>query len=261
MSAETPARKLIAGALIVVGAFVPVALYDRLVAQRVLAQQAKQANPPSLSQQQVVDLFHQINYWQQGSWQTKWLGVDTLQNPNDVWVTQEIIFEHKPDFIVETGTLRGGSAAIWAMVQEQVNPKGRVITIDIEDQRDVAKLPAIWSRRIDFILGSSTAPEVVAEVTRRVRGSRSTMVLLDSDHSKAHVKAELLAYAPLVSVGNYLIVQDTNTNGHPVRTTFGPGPMEALEDFVASDDRFQSDRTRERLLLTYHPKGYLKRLK
>jgi cephalosporin hydroxylase len=87
------------------------------------------------------------------------------------------------------------------------------------------------------------------------------MVLLDSDHHAPHVLKELKAYAPLVSVGSYLIVQDTNVNGHPVLPRFGPGPGEAVGEFLAADDRFQIDRSREHLLFHMHPKGYLKRVK
>src|SRR6185503_7392970 len=82
----------------------------------------------------VVERFHRLYYDSKQTWyDAHWLGVRTMQNPNDVWITQEIITETRPDFIVEAGTAAGGSAAIWAMVLEQVNPSGRVITIDIND--------------------------------------------------------------------------------------------------------------------------------
>jgi cephalosporin hydroxylase len=233
-----------------------VLLYDRLVAQQVLRQRKE---PPSLPE--VVDLYHRAFYdATERAQKMSWLGIQTLQNPNDIWVIQELISRLKPDFLVETGTWKGGSAALWAMIQDQVNPRGRVITIDIEDLVDDATLPPISRRKVDFFLGSSTAPDVVAEVARRVAGGR-VMVLLDSDHHKPHVLAELRAYAPLVSVGSYIIVQDTNVNGHPVLPSFGAGPMEAVLEFLASDDRFESDRTQERLLFSMHPRGYLRRVK
>jgi cephalosporin hydroxylase len=188
------------------------------------------------------------------------LGITTLQNPNDVWIHQELITEVKPDFIIECGTNRGGSACIWAMVLQQVQPQGRVLTIDILDLTAEARQLPIWKERIDFLLGSSTDPGIVAEVTRRVNG-RKVMVILDSDHSKGHVLAEMQAYSPLVSMGSYLIVQDTNINGHPVLESYGPGPMEALEEFLAKNDQFVSDSRCERLLFTMHPKGYLQRVR
>jgi cephalosporin hydroxylase len=212
----------------------------------------------------VAGRFHEHFYNSQETWKkNKWLGIDTWQNPNDVWITQEIIAEIKPDFIIEAGTYRGGSAAIWAMVLSQVNPQGRVITMDIEDlTADARKLP-IFQERVDFLLGSSTDPKIVGEIEKRVQGKK-VMVLLDSDHSKAHVLNELKAYSKLVPVGSYLIVQDTNINGHPIwlnNSQAGPGPYEAVEEFLASTDQFQPDPNRERLLFTMHPKGYLKRVK
>jgi cephalosporin hydroxylase len=191
----------------------------------------------------------------------RWLGIPTMQNPNDVWVTQEIMWEVRPDFIIETGTAFGGSAALWATILEQINPNGRVITIDMGDRVTDARDLPIFQRKVDFLQGSSTAPEILSDVTRRVAGRRA-IVLLDSDHSKSHVLNELNAYAPLVEVGSYLIVQDTNLNGHPVVPYFGPGPMEAVEEFLKSDDRFEPDAARDRkFLFTMHPSGYLKRVR
>jgi cephalosporin hydroxylase len=256
MPLSTSARRLLGVLLVVFAAVFPVFLYDHLVAQQLLRQRRA---PPPLPQ--VVELYHRAFYYAtENDVPMFWLGIPTIQNPNDVWVTQELVSRLKPDFIVETGTWKGGSAAIWAMIQDQVNPGGRVITIDIRDFVDRAALPPISRRKVDFIIGSSTAPEVVAEVTRRV-GTGRVMVLLDSDHHAPHVLAEMRAYAPLVSVGSYLIVQDTDINGHPVLPSFGPGPMEAVLEFLRDDDRFQIDRTQERLMFTMHPDGYLRRVK
>jgi len=212
------------------------------------------------SPQRVIDRFHQL-FYDSGVWgSTAWLGVPTAQNPNDAWIHQEIIAKVKPDVIVEAGTQYGGSAALWATILEQVNPAGRVITIDIKDQAGAAKNLPIVKEKVDFLIGSSADPAIVAEVTRRVQGKK-VLVILDSDHRKDHVLAELKAYAPLVSKDSYLIVQDTNVNGHPVWNSFGPGPMEAVEEFLAGNDQFRPDREAERLMFTMHPNGYLKRVK
>lgn len=211
--------------------------------------------------QKAVDLYHKAFYYSAKTWRVnKWFGILTEQNPNDVWITQEIIVETRPDFIIETGTLCGGSAALWSAILEQVNPGGRVITIDIMDQAQEARRLPVVQKRVDFLRGSSTSPGIVEEVRNRVKGKK-VLVILDSDHSKEHVLRELAAYAPLVSVGSYLIVQDTNLNGHPVDPAFGPGPMEALEEFLAGNPGFEPDRSRERLLFTMHPGGYLKRVR
>lgn len=212
------------------------------------------------SAQVAIDRFHKL-FYDSRIWETtKWLGVPTAQNPNDAWIHQEIITLVKPDFIVEAGTQYGGSAAMWAMILKQVNPEGRIITIDIKDQTSTAKNIPIVKDKVDFFVGSSVDPKIVAEVTKRVSGKR-VLVILDSDHSKTHVLAEMKAYAPLVSKDSYLIVQDTNVNGHPVLEKFGPGPMEAVNEFLATNDQFRPDRDAERLMFTMHPKGYLKRIK
>ncbi len=184
-----------------------------------------------------------------GMLRNRFLGVPTLQNPLDVWVTQEILYQVKPDFVIETGTYHGGSAALWAVFLEHINPAGRVITIDIEDRRSIrAKRLPIYKRKVDFLLGSSTDPAIVAEIEKRVQGKK-VLVILDSNHATEHVRAELEAYSPLVSVGSYIIVQDT---------FHGPGP--AIADFLSGNDQFEADRLHERFVLTNNTNGFLKRI-
>lgn len=189
----------------------------------------------------------------------RWLGVQTLQNPLDAWVTQEVIARVRPDVIVETGTWKGGSAPYWAMVLEQVQPKGRVITIDVEDRTADAQKLGVWKRRIDFLLGSSTDPEILAEVKRRTAGKR-VLVILDSLHSYEHVLAELRLYAPLVSRGSYLIVQDTGL-WRPAENPDKPWASDAVKEFLAENDTFAIDKTRERFMITNNPDGYLLRVR
>jgi cephalosporin hydroxylase len=216
---------------------------------------------PGMTDQQILTRFHQLWYNAPNTWKTAtWLGVHSQQNPMDMWIIQEILFTTKPDSIVECGSFHGGSAAIWAMILEQVNPNGRVISIDIEDRMGEARKLPIVKRKVHFIVGSSTAPEVVADVKRRVLGKKA-MVLLDSNHSREHVLNELNAYWDIVPVGGYINVQDTNLNGNPVVPEFGPGPMEAVREFLAKNDRFSIDSAQERLLFTFHPSGWLKRVK
>jgi len=113
--------------------------------------------------------------------------------------------------------------------------------------------------RITYLAGrSSTDPEVLAEVRARADGRR-TLVILDSDHSQAHVEAELHAYAPLVPVGCYLVVEDSNIGR--IRKDLLPGPLEAIETFLAGTDEFEIDREREKFLVTFNPSGYLRRVR
>jgi len=217
---------------------------------------------------EIVDDFHRLFVESKQIFSERWFGIETWQHPFDVWMTQEIIWEVRPDVIVETGTLRGGSAALWASILEHANPDGRVITIDIHDGRtpEALALP-VYQRSVDFLLGSSTDPRIVAEVARRVAGRR-VLVILDSLHSKEHVRAELEAYSSLVSVGSYLIVQDTHL-GDTVPFWFLeneedhwlPGPLAAIEEFLAGGDRFEVDRNRERLLASNNRGGFLRRVR
>jgi cephalosporin hydroxylase len=209
----------------------------------------------------VIRRFAGISYGHAESlWGSYWLRIPTAQNPNDAWIIQEIISDVTPDYIVEAGTARGGSAVLWATILRQVNPNGKVITIDIEDRSSEAKKLDISREMITFVIGSSTDPKIVAEISQRVEG-RNTLVILDSDHRKEHVLNEMKSYAHLVNVGGYLIVQDSNINGHPVYPAFGPGPMEAIAEFLASNSDFQPDAGREHFLYLTNPRGYLKRIK
>jgi cephalosporin hydroxylase len=146
------------------------------------------------------------------------------------------------------------------MVLQQVNPDGRVITVDIKDyvSNEARNLPII-KEKVEFLLGSSTDPKIVEEIRRRTEGKR-VLVVLDSDHSKQHVMNEMRIYGTMVTKGSYMIVQDTNINGHPVLPEFGPGPWEALDDFLPKNPQFQPDKGRERLMFTMHPRGYLRKL-
>jgi cephalosporin hydroxylase len=214
-----------------------------------------------MSDEQVIRRFHEIFYGRQTAWRpNEWLGISTLQNPFDVWITQEIIVQTKPDFIVEAGAYHGGSAALWATILKQVNPEGRVISIDIEDKMSEARKLSIVQERVEYIVGSSTAVDIVDLVKEKI-GGKKVMVILDSDHRKAHVMSELKIYSEMVPVGGYLIVQDSNINGHPVRPGWGEGPMEAIVEFLQTTDEFEADRNRERMLMSFSPNGFLKRVK
>ena len=210
--------------------------------------------------QDAVDAFHRIYYGtpEQTIYNTHWLGVAAQKYPTDLWIYQEIIWELRPDFIIETGTYWGGSALFLATVCEMID-HGHVITIDI---RPIAESQATRPAhpRISYLEGSSVAPEVVADVRRRVDGAKTVMVILDSDHGREHVVNELKVWSDVVTQGSYLIVEDTNVNGHPVFPDFGPGPMEAIDLFLSANADFAPDRTREKFLLTANPGGFLRKV-
>ncbi len=200
-----------------------------------------------------IGRFHDI-FYRSGVWgRNRWLGVPVYKNPLDLFIFQEIISETRPEVIVETGTHSGGSALYFASVCDLLGG-GEVVSIDIEDAKAI--YPA--HPRITYLGGrSSTDPDVLREIGARVEGRR-TMVILDSDHSQRHVEAELRAYAPLVSEGCYLIVEDSNIGR--VRADLLPGPMQAIETFLRETTLFEVDRERERFFVTFNPSGYLRRL-
>jgi cephalosporin hydroxylase len=202
----------------------------------------------------VVDGFHRLYYGSLVWDRTWWLGIKCEKCPLDLWVYQEIINDVRPDTIIETGTYMGGSALFLASICDLVN-NGRVITVDIE-KRETPK-----HERIKYVMGSSVAETTVDEIRRLVNSRDKVMVILDSDHSMDHVLKELKIYSQFVSIGSYLIVEDTDINGHPVLPDFGPGPMEAVVEFLKQNDSFVMDESKEKFLLTSNPRGYLLRVK
>jgi len=196
------------------------------------------------------DALYESDAWTHATW----LGTQALKNPLDLWVYQEIMWETKPELVVETGTYRGGSALYLASLCDLMG-RGEVVSIDVEPRRDDYPEHA----RITYLAGrSSTDPAVVEEVRERANG-RSILVILDSDHSQRHVGAELAVYAPLVPVGCYLIVEDSNIG--QIRKDLSPGPLEAVEAFLAQTNDFEIDREREKFLITFNPSGYLRRVR
>lgn len=201
-----------------------------------------------------IDEFHKLFYdHARTTWMdTRWLGVLVFKNPFDLLIYQEIIHEVRPSLIVECGSNSGGSALFFATLCDLVG-NGKVVSIDIE-----AKLRPSHSR-LSYLTGSSVDPQIIGRVRDMVRPGDSVLMSLDSDHTKAHVLAEMRAYGPLVTVGSYMVVEDGNVNGHPVHPGHGPGPAEAIAEFLASDNTFAQDRTREKFFMTFNPGGYLKK--
>jgi cephalosporin hydroxylase len=202
-------------------------------------------------------LFHQTPMWT-----SMWFhGIPILKNPIDLWTVQQIITEVRPDFIIETGTFRGGSAIYLAHVLEGLGlTDSRVITIDIGDYCQAAAAQRLWRDYVEFKHASSTDPDLVREIGARVRGKR-VLAMLDSDHSARHVMNELRAYAPMISKGSYIVAEDTHMDGVPTQPGFGPGPLAATLEFLATggDKDFEQDRSREAFGTTYYPGGWLKR--
>jgi cephalosporin hydroxylase len=210
-------------------------------------------------QRQHADLLDEFGRLSYGSYtwsMTTWMGRILLKHPCDLIALQEIISAIRPALIIETGTAYGGSAFYMAQLCDLLG-HGQVLTIDLEPADDLPQHPRITYRR-----GSSTDPEIIAYATDRAqRCGGPVLVILDSDHHLGHVTAELAAYSGLVTVGSFLIVEDTNVNGRPVVPTFGPGPGEAVDVFLLAHPEFVRDAMPERFLITMHPGGWLRRVR
>jgi len=208
----------------------------------------------------IVDAFHRLYFdgpVGEGRVQrrTAWMGVECIKCPLDLWAYHEILAQVRPDLVLETGTHLGGSALFLAHMLDLLG-HGQVITIDVLEHPGRPEHP-----RLRYVKGSSADAALVRSLLDGRPRGETRLVSLDSDHSKTHVSRELALFAPEVSLGSYLIVEDTNINGRPVLPDFGPGPHEAVQEFLAGCPEFAVDASREKFLMTFNPGGYLKRVK
>jgi cephalosporin hydroxylase len=181
-------------------------------------------------------------------------GIPTMKNPLDFWIYQEILWESKPDFIIEVGNLYGGSTLALAHICDLIG-SGRVVGVDSDHQNISAKAKA--HPRISLLTGE--ACEIFPLVQTNVPAGASVMIIDDSLHTHDHTLRVLETYADLVSVGNYFIVEDGICH-HGLDVGPKPGPYEAVDAFVRNNKNFIIDRTKESFGITWNPRGYLKRI-
>ena len=217
------------------------------------------------------------------SYNFTWMGRPIIQYPQDMVAVQEIVWEVKPDLIIETGIAHGGSlimnASLLAMIEyceavesgqtlDPASPKGKVLAIDIDirdhNRAEIESHP--MSNRIEMIQGSSIDSEVIDQVKSIASGYQRVMVFLDSNHTHEHVLGELVAFAPLVSSGSYCVVFDTIVEEVPADLypdrSWGPGnsPQSAVMEYLKDHSEFSiQDQIDNKLLISVAPKGYLKR--
>lgn len=197
-----------------------------------------------------------------------WMGRPIIQLPQDIIAMQEIIWNIKPDLIIETGIAWGGSLVFYASILELLGSDGWVlgIDIDIREHNKKALLEHPMSKRIITIEGSSIDERVIGKVKHTVTGKKNVMVVLDSNHTHDHVLRELELYSPFVTKGNYLVVCDTVIEDIPSDSNrpWGKGnnPKTAVREFLKHNQRFEIDKDIQyKLLFTVAPDGYLRCIK
>jgi len=189
---------------------------------------------------------------------TTWMGVNCWKSVSDMWNYQEILFELKPSLVIEFGTAHGGSALFFANIMRQIGEPFKVLSVDVTHGR--LEPAAGCDPDILLVKSSSTVP-AIAEQIRRLKNEfpGKIFAILDSDHSMDHVLAEMKLVRPLLSAGDYLVVEHSTVNGHPVLPGWGPGPYEAIE---AYEQEFPNDYTHDRgrgdkFGFTFAPNGFL----
>ena len=201
-----------------------------------------------------VRWFHESNVWKNMAWH----GIRTLKLPSDIWNYQEIIFERRIEHVIETGTRHGGSAVFFAQTLAGRRARGPVVSIDIDaHSRQIRACEGVH-----FLIGDSAAPAMAEQALGLLPADRGPLFLiLDADHSKTHVLRELRSWVPRLRPGDYLVVEDTIVNGHPVRAEHGPGPWEALDEYLReAPDLLTADTAREaKFGATFAARGYFTR--
>ena len=206
----------------------------------------------------------------QYSYNFSWMGRPIIQYPQDMIAMQEIIWQVKPDLVIETGIAHGGSLIYYASLLELIG-KGEVLGIDIDirehNRREIEKHPMF--KRIKMIQGSSISNEIIEQVRKYASGKQSILVCLDSNHTHDHVLKELELYSPFVSLQSYIVVFDTIVEdlpeGYFSQTRpwgLSNNPKTAVDEFLTKNDGFEIDTSIDnKLLISVAPKGYLKRIK
>jgi cephalosporin hydroxylase len=198
----------------------------------------------------LVERFNAFAFAGGAPGELRWKDLPLLKAPTDLWSIVELIQELRPSAIVETGTHHGGSAVFYADIAATLGIPTVVCTVDVNPKWAVDP----GAHGVESFVGLSTDVGVVARIKQQVDAATAdgghVLVLLDSDHSEENVARELELYAPLVTPGSFLVVEDTNTSGARVAT----------DRFLAAHPEFVADRTRERFLWTWYPGGWLRRL-
>ena len=215
--------------------------------------------------QALAELWTRSGHHHKVTYELAWTGIPIIQLPEDIVMMQELLWRQRPDVLVESGVAHGGALMLYASIFELIG-RGRVVGVDIEIRKynRLAIEGHPLSHRIDLIESDSIADSTLDEVRKHIGPRDSVMVTLDSNHTKAHVAAELEKYAPLVTPGSYLVVFDTVMAVLPDAPNAKPewaddNPLEAVREFLEKHDEFELDTAMNRLPITYCHGGFLRR--
>jgi cephalosporin hydroxylase len=211
-------------------------------------------NPEASAAEKYHIWYYTTKVWER----TSWAGVTTYKSPSDMWNYQEILSDLKPSLVIEFGTAFGGSALFFASVMRQIGNPFKVLSVDTNSERIDEK--ARRDTDIELLTMSSTDDQVarrIAALREDYRGS--VFCILDSDHSEKHVLAEMNMLRPLLRAGDYLVVEDSNINGHPVNPLWGNGPFEAIARYFRShpSDYLHDIQREAKFGFTFAPNGFL----
>lgn len=185
---------------------------------------------------------------------TKWFGITTQKNPLDFWVYQEMLFDQRPDVLIEIGNYYGGSTLALAHLMDLLG-HGQIIAVDI-DHSKIDPL-ARAHPRISWI--EKDAPLAIDQVQALINPTDRVMIIDDSAHDYLKTLEILDAYNPLVKIGDYFVVEDGICH-HGIPVGPMPGPYEAIKQFLKKNTNWESDRSKESWVLTYNPRGFLRRV-
>lgn len=206
----------------------------------------------------VLKQYHKWYYNNYVWGSTTFMGASCKKSVSDMWNYQEILYELKPSLIVEFGTSEGGSALYFSSILKHINETSKVLTVDI----DHSNLPeSVKSCNHIELLTCSSSDHIVKTRISELREEYpgKAFFILDSDHSMTHVLSEMELLRSIVVSGDYVIVEDSNINGHPVRPNWGDGPYEAITEYFKRypDDYVHDDYREAKFGFTFAPKGFL----
>ena len=233
-----------------------------------------ESNSENKKLQDAKNKFNEFSNKAKYSYNFSWMGRPIIQYPQDMIAMQEIIWEIKPDLIIEAGIAHGGSLIYYASLLELMGDNEAIvlgIDVDIRKHNRILIESHKMSKRIKMIEGDSTSSDIAKKVYSVAKNRKKIMVCLDSNHTHDHVLKELKIYAPLTSIGSYCVVFDTiiddlpadyMPDGRPRPWNPGNNPKTAVNDFLKHNSDFQIDKNIDnKILISVSPGGYLKRVK